>query len=61
VKSLHPVHFSTIPYRFSPLILNYFVFDMYVSILKIGTKMYKKMMARVNPDRIVKKPLVPDL
>lgn len=34
---------------------------MNVSFLKIGTKMYKKTMARVNPDIKDKKPLVPDL
>jgi hypothetical protein len=34
---------------------------MYVSFLKIGTKMYKKTKARVKPHNIVKKPLVPDL
>ena len=61
VKFVQPVQDSSVPFPYSPLILICFISELYFSILKIGTKMKKKTMARASPDIIVKMPLVADL
>ena len=61
VKFRQPEQDSTVPFEYEPLILICFISELYISILKIGIKMTKKMATRTSPANKVKIPLIADL